>query len=747
MSEQHDMNLHPLKVAVPWSLSHYIPLNGFHPLYRALFDHVPDNVQLSAWDNVKLYHKFRDNALVRRMAVENAKREEHCHGQLAVNSIAKKYQKYFWPPDRVLTAALEGDMEFHHAAPFPSLRRPFVFHCESFESVLFPFAQRENGNDLEELKKHYKSIFLNPLCLGIFSHVPETLHALSMFLADPIIDGKLFPSKIGISAEMFSVHEPAQKPPLSRPRFLFINSANQNSVNFFRRGGHLVLRFWKEMVAGGRDGILILRCTRPGDIELHEYGVDVSWVKGEIGRSIVWDQGYSAGHEIQSLMASAHLFLLPSVDLHSVSIMEAMRMGAVPVVSETVGTSVYVTDEENGIVLYGIRKELRSRDRRTDRLSDRYGRWPEQDNQLVEQMTNRVSALLDEPRVYWDMHTRTLSHAKERFSGRSFAWDFWNSVSDLYAEFMRTSCTRETGSDRMIHSLNECTIQNGGWARVFESSPQPMLRIKTEFGMVWELGGAMIQTYGNPRIELNDWSVIAHYYKPNAPPVTYANSLEELEGLYLYPLGGHREGARRRLVRCISKTLKPFPALYQYAAKLLAVYRRHARFVFARPKTEPEIELVRQEISGYNIIRYRDRYYAILQCEGEFSPETAEAGGYLSCYRGRSVDEVLRSIATSISVSKSIACEKDAEPALLVVKGFHNFDIVRQGNDFYAFMQRESGFVQLQFPSKQHTPSFSGHSLEEVQRKILSALAAESVWLQDWKNPVDSTEGPTRGTR
>lgn len=738
-----------LNVAIPWSLSHYIPLDGFHPLYRALFDHVSDNVRLSAWDNVKLYRTFRNDAFVRKTLIEKAKREEHRHDQLAGSSVAKRYQDYFWSPDHVLTTALEGELEFHHTAPFPSLKRPFVFHCESFAPVLFPFAQQGSGHveNHEELKEHYRSIFAHPLCLGIFSHVPDTLHALSVFLSDPIIDGKLFSSRTGLSAKAFSMDEAEQKPSLSRPRFLFVNSANQNSVNFFRRGGHLVLRFWKEMVTSGRDGLLMLRSTMPGDIELHEHGVDVPWVKGEIGRSIVWDQGYLASHEVQSLMLSAHFVLLPSVALHSVSIMEAMRAGAIPVVSDTVGTSVYVTDEETGIILHGVRKEVWQKDEATGILVDYYCRRPELDRFLVEQMTSRVCRLLEDHGAYWAMHRRTVVQAQTQFSGRSFSENFWGSVSELYAQFSGTSKPAEVASDDLKRALYDCTIQNQGWARVFESPPQPMLRISTEFGRVWELGGAMIQTYGKPCIELNDWSVLAQYYTPSAPPMTYAHTLEELEGKYLHPLGGRREGVRRKLVRWISKTLRPFPVLYHYAARVLAVYRRHGGIRFVRPKTEPEIELVRQGVTGYNIIRHRDRYYGILQREGDFSPENVEAGVYSLCHRGHSVEEVLRSIAASIPASRALTFEEDAEPVQVILEGFHNFNIVRQGKEFYAILQSEGELPRSRVLSKQYSPSFSGLSLEEVQRKILTAPTAESAWHQVWENPVDSIEVSRRGTR
>ncbi len=722
------MASHRLNVAIPWSLNHYIPLDGFHPLYRALFDHVPKNISLSAWDNVKLYRKFRDDASMRRTVVAKAKREEGRRIRLDGSSIAKRYQEYFRSPDHILTTALQGDLEFHHTTPFPSLTRPFVFHCESFAPVLFPFAQQGNGNveSLDEIREHYRSIFAHPLCLGIFSHVPDTLTALSLFFSDPAIDDKLLSASMGLHADALSLHEPGQKPSVSRPRFLFINSANQNSVNFFRRGGHLVLRFWKEFVADNRDGFLMLRCAMPSDIELHEYGVDVSWIKGEIGRSIVWDQTYLASHEMQSLMATAHFFLLPSLALHSVSIMEAMRAGAIPVVSDTVGTSIYVTDEMNGIVLRGVRERVWPKDGGRDGLLGRYGRWQELDKLLIEQMTSRVCALLDEPGAYGDVQRCTLSYAKERFSGQSFALDFWNSVSDLYAQYKPASDNGWACSDPLNRSLNECTIQGGGWAKVFERPPQPMLRIKTECGTVWELGGAVIQAYGNPCIELNDWSVLAQYYKPNTPMMTYANTLEELEGTYLHPLVGRHEGVRRKLVRWISKTLTPFPALHHYAARILAVYHRHGGFRLAKPNAEPEIELVRQGITGYNIIRHRDRYYAILQCEGEFSPKKAEAGGYSSCYRGHSLDDVLRSIAAS-PASRSFVCEEDDESAHIIAEGFHNFNIVRQGGEFYAFLQSEGELTSSILLSQQHAPAFSGLSLEEVQHKILSALATESA--------------------
>jgi hypothetical protein len=408
---------------------------------------------------------------------------------------------------------------------------------------------------------------------------------------------------------------------------------------------------------------------------------------------------------------------------------------------------VYVTDEEDGIVLHGVQKKVWQKDQATGILADSCCRRPELDRFLVEQMTSRICTLLDDHGAYWEMHRRTIAHARKEFSGQRFAENFWSSVSELYAQFRGTSTSTEVVSDTLKRSLSECTIKNHEWERVFESPTQPMLRIKTGYGTVWELGGAIIHAYGNPPITLNDWSVLAQYNKTNAPRMTFANSLDELEGKYLHPLGGHREGVRRKWVRWISKTLTPFPALYRYAAHALAVYRRYGRFGFTRPKAEPEVELVRQGVRGYNVLRHRDRYYAILQREGEFSPGRAEAGEYSSCYRGHSVDEVLRSIGVSTLASRSFACEEDAEPAQVMMEGFHDFNIVRQGKEFYAILQSEGEFVKSKLLSRQYTYSFSGASLEEVQRKILSAPPAESAWNQSLRRSRGALQVFKRGTR
>ena len=634
-----------LNVAVPWNLSHYIPLNGFHPLYRALFDHAPQNVTLFAWDNVKLQRRFRENAKTRGQMLRRVKAETPGADRYEGNSFAMAFYERFCPPNKVMTAELMGHIEFHHTIPFPSLTRPFVFHCESVAPLLVSFVQDGKNpiDQYEEVKVHFGSMLANPLCLGIFSPVPETLESLQRFFSDPTIDKKLFRSRSGLTKSTDREPPSRMKEDLSRPRFLFVSAGSQNPVDFFRRGGHIVLRFWKEYLKGGQTGLLVAACRKPSDEDLNEYGVDISFVRSQSSRSIIWGNGYASDHEMSALMAGAHVLLSPSVVLDSISIMKAMSLGAVPVVMNTAGTSAYVTDNQNGIILQGVRTAIGHGDVASGLFLDLPSRMPDLEDTLVGQLTNRVCVLLDKPDIYCNMRDYMMAYARDQFSGRAFSDHFWSAVSNLYHRNHEPSSKYSAIGGALL----DCTVQAGGWDRLFEGSVQPTLRINTGLGMVSEWGGAMIHTYGNPSIDLNDWSVLSEYCRPGAPQMTFANTLAELAGKYLCSVEQQEVVIfkRLKLVEWIAGLLKPFPMLYRFASRILFKLRSVSRLRSSpKPKGDPDVELVRHGVYGYNIIRRFDRYYAILQNEGVFVSAKVESGGYSSCFSGYSLEDVEHAI-------------------------------------------------------------------------------------------------------
>jgi len=729
------LNRQPLSVAVPWSLSHYIPLNGFHPLYRALFDHAPAGVKLHAWDNVKLHNRFERDLEIRAAVLKAANYEHRKLRKFRSGSIARAYREFFWPPNQILTNELLGDIEFHHTAPFPSLKRPFIFHCESFAPVFLPFAQQGSGKfeNYKELRKHYHRIFVNPLCLGIFSHLPETLENLSCFFSDTNIDQKLFSSRIGLSSKSFMDSKPPKKNSLSRPRFLFVNSAHQNVTNFFNRGGHIVLRFWKAFRASGRDGVLMLRCAKPSEKDLLDYGVDTSFLDAETGDSILWAEDYLANHEMNALMASANFFLLPCRSLHSASIMQAMTLGTIPVVTDTVGTSMYITDEEHGIVLQGVREAIWHTEPTTGILIDRYHRTPKLDDSLASQLTNRIFAMLNTPDVYDKMRNRTMAHARQQFSGEAFSAHFWGSVAKIFQDHKQHAPHTTPLAGEIGQSLKDCTLQEDDWYSVFESVKQPIRRIYTGQSIVWELGGAFLHSFGNPSMELNDWSVFAQYYSIDAPKTTFTKILVELGGKFLSFDDEHGKTSSRELISFISKILMPFPEVHRFAARSLKKIRRYRKFLrryrqflsirFSRSNTAPNVELVLHDVSGYNIIRYFHKYYAILQSEGSFIGEKAESGGYSSSFSAFSVNRVLRKIAAAAGKAKQLAVDNGGNPdPELALEGFNSYNIIRIGEEFHAILQSDGAFEYSKLLSDQYSCFFSGRSLNEVKELILASI-------------------------
>ncbi|WP_373237133.1 glycosyltransferase [Cohaesibacter celericrescens] len=630
-----------LKVAAPWSLSHYIPLNGFHPLYRALFDHAPAEVDIQAWDNVQLQRFLELNKDKREKIACDVKRLEKAANSAPPGFIPKTYYEFFTPSNILLTEALEGEIEFHHTAPFPSMKRPFVFHCEAFAPVFFPFTQQGDGKYRQHaaLKAHYQSIFSNPMCLAIFSHIPETLESFRLFFNSPSIDEKLFSSKAGLSNKSFDKEVYPEFSEGNVPRFLFINSASQSPNNFFKRGGHIALRFWKEYLESGRRGQLILQCGRPSDLSLKENGVDPQFVASEMGKSILWTQKYLSNHELNALMQSSQFFLLPSASLHSASILHAMHCAAIPVVTDTLGTSVYVNDGETGIVLKGMHKAIWSRDSDTGIFLDNYKMAKSVDDSLVSQLLTRVCGLLDQPDTITPLRRRILSEAKTRFSGKAFSDHFWQSVQNI---------TESTAIDVPTLKKRQFVFKNGtldkaDWARVFESVPQPVKRIYSGDDVIFELGGTFLHAHGNSEISLNDWSVLEHYLNPSAPKLKIEYDLLALVDM-LFPSDKYGpEPDKPSIVKWVSRKLMRNPKLhglvrrfFRYLKAIILLAIRFSKY-WAGYKlgfgVKEDSELVAEGIEGFNIVRYFHLFIAIPVSEGEFDVYRLKNNEYMRIYK------------------------------------------------------------------------------------------------------------------
>jgi hypothetical protein len=423
-----------------------------------------------------------------------------------------------------------------------------------------------------------------------------------------------------------------------------------------------------------------------------------------------------------------------------------MTLGAIPVVTDTVGTSVYVTDDVYGIVLRGVRDTIWHTDPSTGILVDRYFRNPRLDDSLVSQLTSRILTLLGAPDTYQQMRSRTMAHARETFSGQAFSNHFWSAVTDLYQNHHQPSAINTHLASKVACSLRDCTVQGDDWARVFESPTQPVRKIYTGQSIVWELGGAVMHAYGNPSMELNDWSVLAQHYSPGALQTTFAYTVDELGGKHFSFVGESGKNTNSKLIGFVSRVLMPFPSIHSYAASMHTKLRRYHRYAtsmhtklrryhrflayrFNKSNAEPDIELMLHGVFGYNVIRYFHKCYAIPQNEGEFILDKAKVGGYSSSFSGSSVDQVIRKIVSSIRPPMQPALDNvvTVQPEL-VLEGFHGFNIIRLGDEFYAILQCEGAFDRDRLLSRGYSRSFSGDSLAEVQSVIMASTVSEQ-WL------------------
>ena len=717
----------PISVAIPWSLTHYIPLNGFHPLYRALFEDKPESISLCAWDNVELSARLSADPAFRSRILKEASLSQSSLAATTRSEIEQQYYAHYWHGNHALTRLLPGDIEFHHTAPFPSLSRPFVFHCESFDLFFFPFLNPATLRDSSELRRHYLRMLESPLCLGISSHLPGTLNDISNYFRSDTINQKLFESGMGIRGESLPDTVIAEKGSVAEPTMLFLNSANQNPQNFFRRGGHLALRCWQALMQESHSGRLIMRCARPTDDALREHGVDIEWLRRHLQSNILWIENFVSADEIASMMRIAHFMLLPSIALHSVSIMQAMHAGAVPVVSDTAGTDRYVIDDKTGIMLRGLRKSLPKEEiapsvqavLNTDNF--------EYDHILLDQMIERLRQLISSPDQYAALQRYMLSHARHALSGSGFGEKFWGRVNQAYEAYTRVHGQRSGPAEDTPAIPHECLIQGTQWSQLFSSSPQPVPRLHAGKGRVTELGGCFIASPGAQALGVHEWSPLAEFSLKNAPHLYFGRTIKGIGGRYIgLRLIDAEQSRSRRVIRWVSDRLMPYPAIFSIASTSLKTTRRVLGFI---PKngqsvvaadwgdqfSEQDIELVSQLDNGLNIIRCGHLYYAIHQTDGEFSKDKADAGGFSVCLTGASLREInLRIEDWQHSLSGTPEVE-------LVEQGVSGYNLIRFKDRIYAIRQEDGAFSPERISNNSYRDMHSGISIEAVKTSILGS--------------------------
>jgi glycosyltransferase involved in cell wall biosynthesis len=252
-----------------------------------------------------------------------------------------------------LTAQDGGaQLDFLSNLPMTLGQRPWVLWFD-IPGVLFQPFQRFEAAYADAASPWYWLIrhFLeSDACLSIITHYPLAGHPLTRLFASPKIDGKLVfinPYDGGGDAARAAAATRRRSHPTGRVRLLFTSSHVSRPDGFFHRGGVDVLAAFLDLAAEFDDIELTMRAAPPPALgeDLRRRALAhprIRWISRRL------DDDAFAG-----LMAQTDIFLLPSVVLFRNGLIQAMKAGAVPVVSDMPGAAALVDDGENGLIVSG----------------------------------------------------------------------------------------------------------------------------------------------------------------------------------------------------------------------------------------------------------------------------------------------------------------------------------------------------------------------------------------------------------
>jgi glycosyltransferase involved in cell wall biosynthesis len=556
-----------MDILAPWSLSSFIPLNSFHPLHRSLPELRAGDARIIV-PKIPGYYEF---AKLLELGIFRKGFDLPVPGWaegLADKRMFHEFVAAHGAKDIWLQSNLSGDVELIHTAPVTLGERPFLMHCESFLPIFFPFFQQ--GSELEETKvdsirTFYRAIFENPNCLGIASYMSDTLAQLSDFFQSGIIDGKLIPMPIGLDASYIAGGVEKSTETIN---FIFINSAHQDPRSFRKRGGICSLKLALQLLSERDDLVFYFRTVRPPDEMLAAHGIDVQALKRWEASRIIWIEHYLPDRLQINLIAKCHFMLLPSANLHSVSIMTALANGTVPIVTDTFGTEIYVEDMKNGVVIRGIRSAVWERNDKTRIVKDSHDRYGKFEPAVTASLIAKMRELLSTPDKIKDMANEGRKTIRQRFDGAAFA-------SRLIEETKRRTAAGLKNSPLP----RECRLAEGErWIEDispahFAGPPRPVARIMLNNGTIFQLGRKFIFV---PRKRLpefsqnGDWSPLRMAYEefsPLIPDRARAVHAESLAGCIIRP-------TRVSFVSQIALILRPYKTLFAIARKAYYALRR-----------------------------------------------------------------------------------------------------------------------------------------------------------------------------
>ncbi len=469
-----------MNILAPWSLSSYITLGGFDPLYRALLSHREPGLRVFAprtpgLDELQKLVDF-DFFGTRPFSLAPPR------WAVGMGGLFEEFSEAHGARDLWLQAHLPGDIELHHTAPVTSGDRPFVLHCESFLAVFFPFFQKEtdfNPARVERIRTFYRNLFENENCLAVISHLPQTLEQFSLFFLSHVIDKKLVGVPIGLDSSQIAKNSKKSSDKIS---FIFLSPLDADGESFLRLGGFCSLKLVLQLLREGRHVTFWLLASRPSDGELAAHGISPEELRQYEAIEIVWIEHPLTPEMQTALIAKSHFALFPGVKLCSASILSALGNGTIPIVTDTIGTDLYVDDDVNGVIIPGIRAECWTKDETLRLTRERHDRFFEVENAVSASLIEKVREVLAAPAKIDEMADAGRQTISRRFSSARFASALIQEITERH----HRSTDSQDGEQAPRLAENERWIEDLSFAH-FAGPSRPIERLRLERGAIIQL--------------------------------------------------------------------------------------------------------------------------------------------------------------------------------------------------------------------------------------------------------------------
>ena len=281
------------------------------------------------------------------------------------------------------------DLVFLTSVPYTLGQYRWVIEIEDAISLFFPFVQNGQTSDtkIEDALcfRPLRTLLEAPSCRAIVTHMRSTAENLPKMFRSQRIAAKTFHVPLGVPLPERAV---SQKAP-GRLELLFSNSWHQDWRSFSIRGGFDALEAYAQLHDRYPHVRLTLRTKLPENLpDRYRRIIDDCGVR-------VLDR-FLPREEWERLRASSHVFLLPSDRIHIVSILQAMALGMVVVVSDGWGMEEYVTHDRNGLIVKGRYGKVTWVDEQDGMLRENYSLMQDSDPVVTRGLVEALSRLIED---------------------------------------------------------------------------------------------------------------------------------------------------------------------------------------------------------------------------------------------------------------------------------------------------------------------------------------------------------------